>query len=149
MGYAQLGVPFSSILIQLSKPDPKTGSYSSPSLRTSPLISLFSQQDYIMWYSPSLQTFSIVLKSTADASTHLKAWLHALVCAKRINDSAITPKDSYSDDWILEKLHGSLDSINGRWPTLQTLLLQKGWDIFTDAIETRSGTRIEIHPKMG
>lgn len=103
MGHCSVGVPLSTILDTLSRPNPVTGSYrysNSPKAPSLPaLLSLYEEESYILHFALhesssfasvmaahfSIGTLSprffIVLKATASTETQLKAWFHAFVCA--------------------------------------------------------------------
>ncbi|TAQ91427.1 hypothetical protein B7494_g271 [Chlorociboria aeruginascens] len=140
LGYCKLGVELRSILDLLQRRDPQTGSYQDPSSEINGLLEVFTEEEYIMWYDLPRTTFLVVLKEDSSTKTQLKAWMHALVFASR------APIGGEESIIIRAGLKTSLQYVNvcaektGLWGLLE----DKGWDITTGAIETKSGSRIKI-----
>lgn len=132
MSRCNIGVPLKQVLGSL------------PSwLEAQDLLALFKEEDYVLWEDLTKGGFNIVLKSTADTKAQLKAWLHAIVQHRNLrNDDALLKKCDRGS--FLKAGRETLQQVDTLWTTLVPLLLEKGWDLETTALETVSGTRIDV-----
>jgi len=145
LGFAKLGVPLKNLLDRFSVSDSTTGSYTSPLAST--LLNVFQEEEYIMWYDNSSTTFFIVLKSNADTAAQLKAWMHALYFAKFGKE-----EERGTQEAVLQALYRTLGVLNvliAGVGSLEKLLEEKGWDVKTGALETRSGVRVVFREEEG
>jgi hypothetical protein len=138
LGYCKIGVSLRTILDLFGEKKKMTGSYTgSPSFGARKLLDEFQDEDYILWYDSTPKTFFIVLKVSANTTTQLHAWMHALFMARKLEDTEhVEPMLQH-----IIRTHSELKSI--ATTAFDERLIDAGWDIETGALETRSGTRIK------
>lgn len=140
LGFCRLGVDLRAVLTVLGRPDKKTGSYrESASTGITKVMELYQEEQYLLWYDVSSKTFLIVLKDRSDTVTHLKAWMHALYSAKQRR----IPLDQEA---LIQFLRGTLRDVTDfiKHTELFQKLERAGWDVNNGAMETRSGTRVQL-----
>lgn len=145
IGYCSLGIPFNAILdcIVPSRTSMRAYQLSSSTANSAleKLLSIFATELYILLYSRPRNRWIIVLKSKASTETHLKSWLHALLCAKR----AKTQKTESGDiNDMLNLLQETQSEVNEQWKGFKEMLEEAGWDLDHGCMETKSGTRMEV-----
>jgi hypothetical protein len=140
LGYCRLGVQLREVLDLMARSNRTTGSYTgAQSFEFAKLLEIFKNEGHIMWYNPPRKTFLVVLKEPTCAKHQLVAWIHALYFAtqeKQLHDDGQLLIDA------LDHTKRQVTSLvgSGLWDALR----KAGWDIETEALETRSGTRICI-----
>jgi len=142
LGYCEIGVDLRMILNSLGKPNALGRSYSGiPSSQVSKLLDLYKDDGYILWYDEPRKTFLIVLKDSADTTTHLQAWMHALYHAKASELGRLEEAET-----LIDSLASTKDYVTKVLDRLAIFeeLQKAGWDIETGAMETKSGTRIKL-----
>jgi hypothetical protein len=164
MGHCALGVPLKDILDNIlpSAQHPMTGSYSSISpegkkkdineeaddeMNIEILLAVFKDENYILSYSfdqpqsPKSRRprFLIVLKESADTVTQAKSWFHAFLCARKLYTST-----EYLQRPIISVLKETLEEVCDCWLHVRDSLQEAKWDLYTGALETRSGLRVKI-----
>lgn len=164
MGHCALGVPLKDILdtILPSARYPMTGSYSSISpedkkkdsneesdgeMSIEALLAVFKDENYILSYSfdqpqsskSRRPRFLIVLKVSSDTVTQAKSWFHAFLCATKLYT---TPELLQRP--IISVLKETLEEVGDCWLQVRDSLQQAKWDLYTGALETRSGLRVKI-----
>ncbi len=146
LGYAEIGVSLQELLVLLGVPDPVSRAVKNPTTTLAELEKMYEEEDYILWYDRDRQRALIVLKERSPAVSQLKAWAHALLVAKRMEDqSTPSPKPSLelgSTSNIGLVLQETLRSVNATFNERIESLRQTGWDLDTAALVTRPGFRI-------
>lgn len=138
LGYCKIGVPLKMILDGFSTPHSKTLSYTgSQSSDAQKLVEDFELDQYILWYDMTRRTFLIVLKQRSNTYGQLIAWMHALFLSKKMESEIMDV--SLILNFII-RTHSEFKAI---FP-VDSYVHNAGWDIETGALETKSGTRIEI-----
>ena len=140
------------------------------------LTELFTHEPYLLFLSRSsnnqnsLWHATILLKPTSTTKDQLKAWMHALLCARLLSISpAFSPSTSTSPSTqphptttttnpdpettpnpetspILKTLTHTLNILNAdsRFERYLSALAHAGWDLDVAALETRSGRRVSF-----
>lgn len=129
------------------------------------LLRIFAGESYILYFDRRTRHGFIALKSSATASTALHAWFCAMECA-HLDDEVWGGRGAgrwaggWKHDWAGEMNYrhsylGELDSdasalwrcarrVTRVWPVIEDALKGEGWDVDTNALETRSGTRFSV-----
>ena len=138
LGFCQVGIPLREILDRASERDRKTGSFTgTKSAEFAKLLEMFKDDGYIMSYNAPNETVLVVLKEPTSARHQLVAWMHALYFAKH---GKLMLGDGKLIIEALEHSKRQLPNLIGF--DIFDALGKAGWDIKTEALETRSGTRI-------
>jgi hypothetical protein len=168
MGHCALGGPLKDILdiILPSARHPMTGSYNLLSsgdkdqiskwkghedINIETLLAVFRDENYILSYSTDgakssrswRPRFLIVLKEGSDTVTQAKSWFHAFLCARKLYTAPELLQRS-----VLEMLEETSEEVRDCWPQVLDSLQEAGWDLYTGALETRSGVRVSIKPEL-
>ncbi|TVY44262.1 RUS1 family protein-like protein [Lachnellula subtilissima] len=142
LGYCRIGVDVRTILNLFGKPNRSSGSYSEDqSVTFAKLLDIYKEDGYIMWYDEPRKTFLIVLKDTAQTTTHLQAWMHALYHAEASNLGRLQDEETVLDALASTKTY--VAKVLDHFAVFEELQ-KAGWDIETGAMETKSGTRIKV-----
>jgi hypothetical protein len=168
MGHCTLGVPLKDILdiVLPSARHPKTGGYSSISsegkgqigtgkehedISVGALLTVFKDENYILSYSTDAPQYPrswrprllIVLKEGSNTITQAKSWFHAFLCARKLYTAPELLQRP-----VLENVEETLEEVRDCWPQVRDSLHEAGWDLYTGALETRSGVRVSIDPEL-
>jgi hypothetical protein len=138
-------VPLATVLSRASRgPNP---------IRPHILLSIFAVESYILYFDRYTRHAFIALKSSATASTALSAWFCAMECA-HMDDGAWTGGWSGGHAWEPMRggeegtdsaaLAGCVKRVARVWPVIEEGLRGEGWDVGTNALETRTGTRFSV-----
>jgi hypothetical protein len=142
IGYCRIGVDVRTVLDLFGKPNRSSGSYSgAQSVEFSKLLDIYKDDGYIMWYDEPWRTFLIVVKDTAQTTTHLQAWMHALYHAEASGVGRLQDEETVMDALASTKTY--VGKVLDRFAIFEELQ-NTGWDIETGALETKSGTRIKL-----
>ena len=145
IGRAMIGVPLQRVISFLGRPHLVTGSVRSPAINVERLVSIFQDEDYLLWYERSCHLAMIVLKSKASPQSQLKAWSHALLMAQlHASEDRASANSKSMDEETLQRLHETLTEISIRWRQSLMALEESGWDLNTASLETTSSTRIHL-----
>jgi len=162
LGFGDVGVQFATVLASLMVEDGDN----APRQRIRELATIFRMQKYILWpatitghrrllSASSIPTVYICLKAGATANDQVKAWSHALIVAKELLSRRwmCQSYDKKSGDYdggmaVVSKkvavLQATMDEMDEKFTALIPQLVEKGWDLETACIETRSGFRITV-----
>ncbi|KAF8245571.1 hypothetical protein K440DRAFT_634152 [Wilcoxina mikolae CBS 423.85] len=154
IGFANVGVRFATVLISLIEGDGTTGSFdhdASGSRRIQELASIFHKEKYLLWptttgrrgSSSSLPRVYICLKTGASANDQVRAWSHALNVAKEFSRR----RSRGENDGYYERIglvQATMDEMGKKFADVAKRLAEKGWDLDTACIETRSGFRVAV-----
>ncbi|TVY30540.1 RUS1 family-like protein [Lachnellula hyalina] len=142
LGYCRIGVDVRTILNLFGKPNRSSGSYSEDQPVTfAKLLDIYKDDGYIMWYDEPRKTFLIILKDTAQTTTHLQAWMHALYHAEASKLGRLQDEETVMAAISSTKTY--VAKVLDRFAVFEELQ-KAGWDIETGAMETKSGTRIKL-----
>ncbi|KAI5857218.1 vitamin B6 photo-protection and homoeostasis-domain-containing protein [Tricharina praecox] len=171
LGFGDVGVQFATVLASLTV---EVASFDDNASRRwiQEVAAIFRMQKYMLWPATtmgrrrlllagsSLPTVYICLKVGATANDQVRAWSHALLVAKElVSRRQRRTRQSYdkkSDDddggmavvsVVSERvavLQVTMDEMDGKFAALASQLAEKGWDLDTACIETRSGFRITV-----
>lgn len=153
LGYCRVGVSMSQFLTHRGfKHHRETHSTQLGGDWLQTILSLFSSQGYLMWYTIHGQNtyLDIVIKKNATALDLLMAWWQALALANELDSS---PKEALSRDQegtrketnkAYELLEISKKSAANTIEQYEAGLRKAGWDLDLGALETTSNTRIVV-----
>ncbi|OAF59596.2 hypothetical protein VC83_03869 [Pseudogymnoascus destructans] len=138
-------VPLATVLSHASRgPNP---------IRPHILLSIFAAESYILYFDRYTRHAFIALKSSATASTALRSWFCAMECA-HMDDGAWAGGWSGGHSWEPMRggkegadsaaLGGCVKRVARVWPVIEEGLRGEGWDVGTNALETRAGTRFSV-----
>ncbi|KFZ11059.1 hypothetical protein V501_04923, partial [Pseudogymnoascus sp. VKM F-4519 (FW-2642)] len=138
-------VPLATVLSRASRgPNP---------IRPHILFSIFAAESYILYFDRYTRHAFIALKSSATPSTVLSAWFCAMECA-HMDDGAWAGGWSGGHSWEPTRggeegtdsaaLAGCVKRVARVWPVIEEGLRGEGWDVGTNALETRAGTRFSV-----
>ena len=145
IGKAMIGVSLQSVVGFLDRPHIVTGSIRNPSIDLERLVSIFQDEDYLLWYERSSHLGMIVLKSQAPPQSQLKAWSHALLMAQlHASEDSASANPKSMDEETLQRLQETLTELSIRWGQSLNALEASGWDLSTASLETTSSTRIRL-----
>lgn len=146
LGHCRIGVGISTILDSIQRHSTTSSSYKRMTVSLDDILSI-TEDDYIIWLDVKQRTFLIGLRQQdidgREPELKLTAWLHALRTARLMQKESISVRD-LTPKQVCELL----ERTQTKRPEIERLLrdLQKaGWDIGSDALETRAGTRMQIH----
>ncbi|KAI9734720.1 MAG: hypothetical protein M1818_006707 [Claussenomyces sp. TS43310] len=137
-----IGVPFKDLLDILAAPNSQTGSYKESTVIVDDILAFFDNEDYIIWYDATREQFIIVLKASADTRAQLKSWLHVLLFWMKLEEGKM--RRCKEPDRLLSCLSAIRKDIQDWWDEILPMMVEKGWDVENGALETRSGTRIQV-----
>ncbi|PLN84199.1 DUF647-domain-containing protein [Aspergillus taichungensis] len=178
VGTCQIGLSFHQFItshtdytysVTKTKNSASTTSLKTP-LPLPTLTEIFKHEPYILFLSRSSKQKSssswhatILLKPTSTTKDQLKAWMHALLCARLLSISPSFPSTSTSTQStpdptpdpeeteeteetnpILKTITHTLNILNedSRFEKYLSALAHAGWDLDVAALETRSGRRV-------
>ncbi|OBT83777.1 hypothetical protein VE02_07450 [Pseudogymnoascus sp. 03VT05] len=117
------------------------------------LLSIFAAESYILYFDRYTRHAFIALKSSATPSTALRTWFCAMECA-HMDDGAWAGGWSGGHAWEPYRggkegtdsaaLAGCVKRVARVWPVIEAGLKEEGWDVGTNALETRTGTRFSV-----
>lgn len=148
------GLQWGKVLECISTKNERTGSFQRPVMEISQLLDLFSDEPYLLCWDRAQSQILIVLKKGATSLSQLKAWAHALLLAglsrevllrKDIEDLLPSQeKRPRLPDSLVQDLRASYSVISKTFDAYAKQLRAAGWDLEIAALETRSGTRINL-----
>ncbi len=138
LGHAVIGVKFATILRHLDV-----------GRSVDELAKVFQNENYILWYTTNGNRVrvTICLKNEATAKDHVKAWVHALLLAKKVHDGSTSVAYSQpSTKEKMEMLRETLQKLDEFFhEELLGRLKEAGWNLSSSAFETHSGFRIRVY----
>ncbi len=141
-GHCQIGVPFKEMLGDIS--DQYHRHTASASVKTETLetiLEIYSKRSYVLWcrHSGNSPSFAIVVKSGATCSDLLTAWWQALLLAGHTKWRA---EHRSTKDQPVEILRETAISASNLLERYEKQLVEAGWDLNTNALETGSSSRL-------
>jgi hypothetical protein len=98
------------------------------------LLPIFAAEDYILSFDARTLHARIALKLFATPRTALKAWLCARECALAAAGGV----------WSEEKMRECVKSVAASWEGIVGGLVEAGWNVDVNDLETRKGTRFQL-----
>ena len=144
LGHCRVGTSMSQILeggaLQHNR---RTKSTQLPDGWLQNMLSLFSSQQYLLWYTSrgGYLHVNVVIKSRATSLDLLTAWWQALALVNALSNSK---KSTSSTEASLELLEASNTSATKLLQKYEADLRKAGWDLDLGALETSSSTRITV-----
>ena len=108
----------------------------------SELLGAYREEKYVMWYHVKTRMAQICLKDQSSPQDQIKAWIHALWTAYRLQQDPLPVAASTGEQ--LRFLKEVLDDLNGSWDVMMERLGSAGWDVKVSNIETVSGVRYHL-----
>ena len=139
LGHGRIGVSLDTLVSAMARDGGRSGRDHVEAAQLRRLLEVFERELYVLWFDEQLSTAYIALKQDATAKTQLKAWLHGLFLA---NDSPI----SASPHGQFQRLATTLERTTKLFNEYDERIQAAGWNANIAALETRSGTRLAIHP---
>ncbi|KAI5810448.1 vitamin B6 photo-protection and homoeostasis-domain-containing protein [Pyronema omphalodes] len=162
VGFAEIGVPFSTVIKAMEEDASASGKSQSEDAkigRIRDLVEIFEDKNHILY--PVLRssevyrlpTIYISLKTGATSRDQIKAWTHALLVACSFTNDRMSrlslqiSKCRHGE--VMKRVKESCTMFDSLFTqTIDWKLFQeKGWDLDTAHIETRSGYRISLVSK--
>lgn len=133
LGRCEIGVPLAKLLKILGKAHHTSGSIYIPKHGLSELLKPFPEERFAVHWNGSSKAAWILLQSTSNARDQLKAWYHVLLGMHNLarGESPAT---------MLVQQNKPEES----WTVIERELQQAGWDMDTEALETRSAHRFAL-----
>lgn len=138
LGYCKIGVPASELLERLGKTDRLTKATNLPEGRLLQLLDLFETESYIVYMEHPSDIACILLKKGSDTTVQLKAWYHALLLVRQIQEGFEGERGS------MDAVRRTLVAVRTDWEKVQARVTEAGWDLETAALETTLGSRVSI-----
>ncbi|KAF2269277.1 DUF647-domain-containing protein [Lojkania enalia] len=155
LGRCCIGVTLSTLLARMGASRRRTGSRELQDIKLSELMQVYRDCAYILWYDRS--EACIVLKDGASPSDQVTAWAQALLLAHRARRHVKAAKGpwepnvgqddtsvSATEGGILAELRFTRKEASKMFDAHAGRLREAGWDLEIAALETKTGTRVEI-----
>ena len=143
IGKARLGASLLDMVKALAVAKTSTGAIRDNNL-LSQIVQLGRNERYLLWYHVAGTTAYITLKKDCSPQDQIKAWVHALLVAHRLEQKHIAtgaPPDS-----VLEVLKSTEKEMTIKWEDAVTEMKADGWNFEVASVETTSGLRVELQP---
>lgn len=137
LGYGLIGVKLQNVLGLITQQNRLSGSWKDNLTDLDQWYECFENHAHLLWYDAKTQTAFIVLKREATTHDQLKAWAHGLLMSKYGGEQGLNAEG-------LDRLSSTLNSAQALLDAHTSDLEAAGWDVRTSALETRSGTRVQI-----
>ncbi|KFY08502.1 hypothetical protein V492_06172, partial [Pseudogymnoascus sp. VKM F-4246] len=120
------------------------------------LLEMFAKESYILYFDRRSRHGFIALKSSATASTALRAWFCAMEYAHLDEETLAGGWEDTIRAWSYYSgpmgnvgteatvLRWCVKKVERVWEDVERALKSEGWDVDVNALETRAGTRFEI-----
>ncbi|KAH7125338.1 vitamin B6 photo-protection and homoeostasis-domain-containing protein [Dendryphion nanum] len=158
LGSARLGVPFETLLGRVSgvQRHERTGARRAmQGTKLSELLRLFQHDGFVLWWDRERGEAVVVLKKGCGTLDVLKAWMVALVVARRSWERGrgrggvgVGGGCEGEDDGIKE-LGDAKDEVENLFGGIVDKLRDRGWDLDIGMLETRAATRVLIEGEGG
>ncbi|KAL8645136.1 MAG: hypothetical protein Q9210_006876 [Variospora velana] len=138
---AKIGFPLWHLLASLAPAHEMTGSIRDREAKVMRLVSLYSEEDFLVWYDAPQRLGHITLKEGAGAKSQLKAWTLLLWIAHRHRTADAT---SAGFEPRLDLHRTALQELTSRWLECLDRLETAGWDLDIASLETTPGSRVRL-----
>ncbi len=154
LGTCQIGVELKVLVDMLgSETHQQTGAVKGIEYSLARLLQTHAAHEFVPLIDPPRRKSVIVLKQGASAASQLKAWVFVLIIIKETEGAVLRETDGV----FVKELEGSTGLVEmqprlgriigdflGRFDDSVRRLKAAGWDVDVAALETRSGSRINI-----
>ena len=141
---ARLGASLLDLIRPLALETTSTGA-----IRDNALLSQivdFSQDDrYLLWYDVASATAYVTLKGDCTPQDQVKAWVHSLLLAHRMEERHVAT--SAAAEVVLGLLVETRTEMHCIWKNAVTEMKGCGWNFDIASVETSSGVRIYFRPE--
>ncbi|KAK6431814.1 hypothetical protein LTR95_012021 [Oleoguttula sp. CCFEE 5521] len=145
LGHCTIGASISDLLSSISSTHTLTESTGLGSSSLTKLLQPFAAKKYVLWYEARTigrqVKVSIALKQGAVCTDIITAWWHAFAVAEAVTGVATSNAD---DERGLSVLERTMQEVGQLLQQYRKPLEDKGWDLKTGALETRSGRRLDV-----
>lgn len=141
-GYCTIGSMFSNLLKVVATERMPKRSFRAQQDVLHNIMSMYSKRGYILWADPGGRPpqLQITLKENAATSELLTAWWQALAFA--CEEADVRGSKPGSGEAMLSQMHRSMDTAAALLNDHGDSLRAAGWDLVTNAMETRASTRV-------
>ncbi|KAL8989653.1 MAG: hypothetical protein Q9177_001508 [Variospora cf. flavescens] len=136
---AKIGLPLWHLLASLAPAHEMTGSIRDREAKVMRLVSLYRDEEFLVWYNAPQRLGHITLKVGAGAKSQLKAWTLLLWIAHRHRTANAT---SAGFEPELDLHRTALEELTSRWLECLDRMETAGWDLGTASLETTPGSRV-------
>ena len=151
LGHCSIGVSFTELLGILGGQESSSGSRMTNDQTLTGLWKVYHDASYVLWLDQKSRRVLILLKKGSNAVQALQAWFAACCTLEMLSKAKTGPKKGHKQEEmkhsrqdILAMLKDVEASVSQRFPKVIERLSNAGFDIDVAALETRSGTRINI-----
>lgn len=152
LGHCRVGVTMAELLDQLGSGHDTTGSKQVKEKTLSALLDIYGGTDcqHLNWLDTSSRQVWIVLKKGCTTSGQLEAWynglyaMHMIYRREEVNARKLVELEPTEIERSLSVLTATKGRIDSVFAGTCERLERAGWDLETAALETRSGTRIDM-----
>jgi len=141
LGYCHVGATFQKLC------HPSSGllpSMASKGGSLNDLMTIYREESYTLWPEKYRPTFHILLKQGCGGRETLKAWLQALMLAKKIAESKSTGEELADPRTKIRLIESTLRDTNKIFADYVKRLQALGWDMDSAMLETQCGPRFCI-----
>ncbi|KAI4136786.1 MAG: hypothetical protein LQ341_005449, partial [Variospora aurantia] len=138
---AKIGLPLWHLLASLAPAHEMTGSIRDREAKVMRLVSLYRDEEFLVWYNAPQRLGHITLKVGAGAKSQLKAWTLLLWIAHRHRTANAT---SAGFEPELDLHRTALEELTSRWLECLDRMETAGWDLGTASLETTPGSRVRL-----
>lgn len=140
LGHCQIGVSLADLLQRTrARQSPTTKSFHHARVDLAYLFRVFSEEKYVLFFDTRARIATVVLKQGATPTDQLKAWMHALLVARTMQQG---PEEGQDGEEITTVISSCLARISTIFQEHGEALAQAGWDFESGALETKPGKRI-------
>jgi hypothetical protein len=143
VGNAEIGANLAALVGSLRSQQQQHSSVSVINLED--LARVFCNEEHVLWYDFARRRVTICLKERASPEEQLRAWMHALLLAKRIRHGGFDAMGP-SHQEVLALVEETLDDIGMSWSAVAQRLGEAGWDLDAAVLETVPGYRVGVCP---
>jgi Vitamin B6 photo-protection and homoeostasis len=147
IGHCKIGVGLDAFVRLLGDCNARSRSTTMREVSLIEILTVFAEEEYLMWPDFLSRTEWIVLKQGCNARSQLKAWCHGLLLAKEISGLEHVPNGRELLGMVKKSLDQTTNSFGGYAQRLEAA----GWDLDVAALETQSGARavVKAHVLLG
>lgn len=147
LGSCRIGCSLADLLDDMGRTNVHTKSAKDLAVDAAEFMQTFRHDEYILWFDAISGRASIVLKDGAASTSQLKAWCHALLVARAVQQQGSAPTSGTNGASTLALLRKTLDDLNEVFDMYIRRLQEAGWNTDTVALETKPGRRLTFSGK--
>ena len=141
LGYGIIGASLETTLKSMARKRYGSGSFTDMQVDVGNWQAVYEKAAYLLWFDDKAHTAFIVLKRGAKPRDQLQAWTLGLLMARQASESTWVSQDLAE---TVSRLREGCQQVEQLFVAHKSALEKAGWDLETSALETRSGTRVEM-----